>query len=1004
MPVRTKLSLQKSWLAFLLMGSVAVVTAQAQQSAMDGALAVIEGMPIGAQKLLHEKAVPPEAPLRLITFRGAAAVEPKGDAAYGVNPLLMKMLRLKPPRPEKSSAGVGEGAKSPSSNTGKINGSGSGSVSVKAIHQHINDTVHIHGGEPDESITPTIKPPGVHILDTVTREFIANKEQGFEKKIPAPSADESISRAVANLEKIKPGLPADEAAYAQSTQDLLNKIKGVGEQTSPDVDPSKPDVSKKVPDVSKPDINNQIPDVTKPDVDDNVPDISKQDVDDKIPGVSKPDVDGKVPDVNNQIPDDLKPDVQDDMPDVSKPDVSQDGDDPLTDDYNRYVDIKKSDIDDDIPAVSKIFPQQDVLTPDVKKMIDFAAINKDISNINKQVSEDVSVDDIKKDVSDALAKSSRKVSGSIDAKVKAVDVNVDKDLAGVADKVASAVGSAFDHVQSALKAQGDAAASAGNAVSVPDKKCRWFKFGGCWGGETSSSKAARASAKAQKSADYNRANQFYYAANQMPVQKAATVASIYQKFAGAEVKVDTGVAPSVSGSNFNFNTSASGNDATGGVDASSEGTRPDYGHVAPTYDESSVVGLVTIDLEALEYVITDVVNASIGDQAIAEQYIAEIDTVSGDLDVGYADWLVAGDIGSINAAIGYKTHALQIVDSIYDELGEASVGSARFTTANTGEVNVAIGANSSAEMLVTSIMGTVKGDFVTTSVIAAPVNVALGDNTTAISHLGAWQGVVEGSGSLTLQPTAALSATIGERTSATVRLASQKPSGRATTMDIAVVSEGSMAAPLGYDSTATVEMGNVDGVTGRADVSVISGPVIAAALGSSTNVTNRLANLEEGRRVGGSYSNHVKSGGVLAFALGDRTSATNALGSVEGDIDGSANISVTVGEVATGTLGVNTLAETYVGSVLADVSGNVDIDVVVGAINTFAVGLSASKDIYAKTYIGTVTSDQGSVSIDYHGGAVFNLGFGLVIPTPFGTLDFSRQGCVKLANHGSAPC
>lgn len=308
-------------------------------------------------------------------------------------------------------------------------------------------------------------------------------------------------------------------------------------------------------------------------------------------------------------------------------------------------------------------------------------------------------------------------------------------------------------------------------------------------------------------------------------------------------------------------------------------------------------------------------------------------------------------------------------------------------------------------MIVSSLTGSVRGSFDATSAIISPINVSMGHDTQSTMHLGAWRGNVETKGTLFIQPTAALAATIGESTSATVRLASQHARGRADALDISVTSEGSLAAPLGYRAKAYVEMGNVDGHVGQGDISVFTGPVISAALGSRTVATNRVANLQEGNWVRGQYKNHAHTGALLAFSLGDDTRATNAIGSVEANVGGDAKIHITAGEVATGTVGERTLAETYIGSVLSNVTGDVDITIVVGAINTFAVGLSNSEDIYAKTYIGNVISPQKDVDINVKMGGVFNLGYGLILDLEgLGTLDFSRQGCVSVGNLGRAPC
>ena len=997
--------------ASLFIFQVSFVAGQAQTT--DQPFVLFAGMPSGAKKLLSEKADPPAAPLRLIRFRDTGGQGgPKGQG-YGVDPLQMSIVRLQLKLPEERRALDKETSVSASDR-----GQRQGALSVKSIHQHVGDTVYFHGGTPNESVTPVVKPPGVHILDTVTRVLVQNSGGGFSKKIATETPNESIARSVANLAGLKNQLPDQGKKFAVPTQNILDKLQNLDINRSSDSagspvqiaaqersttvfqdvdepDVSKPDVTK--PDVTKPDVtkpevtkpNVTKPDVTKPDVtkpEVTNPDVTQPDV--VLPAVAQPDI--NKPDANGRVPNTAQPDAN--VPATTQPNIA--------DKLSGIVDIAGN----QIPTISNLFPDLNVPEPGQPyPAIDFDDLNKDLDDMKSKVDASVSVDDLKGKINDQLEPVAGKISNDLNAGIGKLNVRVDTDLDMMAGRVASAVGKAFTAVQSQLKQQGADERSKANAVNVPAKDCHLL--GPCWlTGETSESKSKRASAKSQKDAYNKTADKFYAAAAKMPAQKATAQASIYQKFGMAEESVDSSLSTKVVVPATAIGSSDASKEEPGGANGSSSGVAPDNVYAAQVNDDSSVVALVSIGSLTEIYSATGSINAAIGDSVRAEQYIAVVDSTAGDLTVGSLT-LLGVDTGSINAGIGYQSSALQVIDSIFDRSEEASTGTASFATLNEGEVNVSLAANSKAEMLVTSILGSVKGHYSAKSAIFTPINVTLGSDTSAITHLGAWQGVVEGSGNLFLQSTAALSAAIGGSTNSVVRLASQGTEGHSTNLNISVVSEGALAAPLGYDATAVIEVGNVDGVTGSATVNVVTGPAISAALGGSTTATNRIANLQQGTRVGGTYNNTVKSGGLLAFALGDDTTAINALGSVEGDIGGSATISVQAGEVATGTVGVRTEAETYLGSVLANVGGNVDINVVVGAVNTFAVGLSSGKDIYAKTYVGNVTSNQGSANISASAGAIFNLGFGLIIDLgALGTLDFSKQGCVKIANHGSAPC
>ena len=1050
-------------------------------------------MPTGAQKVLREKSEPPSAPLRLISFPGADKQRlVSGKANYGVNPLEMNLLKLKRRRPDVSVRVDAEDDVTASE--------ASSGLSVKAIHRHIGDTVQYHGGVQDESITPGVKPPGVHVLDTVTRAMITNSEPSFKRPLPSQSSSQRLARSLDDLEALKPLLSDDGSTFVAPAQALLERVKALdlGAQGSkvldepapkapdhisdksdsgvPDrlPDESDPKVVDRVPDESDLNVTNQTPDGPDPKVVDRVPDESNLNVTNQTPDGSDPKAVDRVPDesnlnVTNQTPDESDLNVTEQIPDESDLVVT----DQLPDESNPADTSQvpnKSDLvaTDQVPKISKVVINkvESVTRPDVKqpgpdesratlceKLAQGIAPDgaKDKQDLALSFDEDCKVSDemaavtaptvtapaVSKQtvceqialasstrpknagksqpielgadctasaqpIKDELARIEKKINAG--ASSGAIEADVKKDLDNVAGKIATAVGTAFDNIQKQLHAQGSDERAKADQVKVPEKKCSVIKIGGgCLIDETSKSEADRKSAQAEKDSHNKTADKFFKAADQMPVKKVAAQASIYKKFYGAERAIKESLPATISVPPTTVSASAKD---SGGSDHSSHGTRPDNGHRSEVDHESAEVALVTIDSEVLEYAMTDLVNAAIGYEATAEQHIAGIESVSGKLTVNSATWLLgSGDIGSINAAIGDHSEAFQLVDSIYDESGDASIGQAVFFTQNAGEINVALGSRSKAEMLVSSLMGSVGGSIDVTSIVAAPINVAMGHNTQSVMHLGAWQGDVKTNGTLLIQPTAALAATIGEATSATVRLGSQSTGGRAHALDISVVSEGSLAAPLGYHAAAHIEMGNVDGHVGHGNVIVVTGPAVSAALGSYTVATNRVANLQEGKRVGGQYKNHAKTGGLLAFSLGDHTHATNAIGSVEANVGGDAKIHVTAGEIATGTVGERTVAETYIGSLLANVSGNADIQIVVGAVNTFAVGLSSSKEIYAKTYIGNVMSAQKNVDIDVTMDDVFNLGYGLFLDLgALGTLDITRQGCVRVGNHGRGPC
>ena len=614
----------------------------------------------------------------------------------------------------------------------------------------------------------------------------------------------------------------------------------------------------------------------------------------------------------------------------------------------------------------------------IERKIDVAAIRK-------------KVDDIKTSTGARLTK---KIQGS----TADLNTRVGGQLSDAKSKINNSVGTAFDAIQGQLQDMANSHAKKAAAVNIPSKVCR-IRNKGCWGGEESSSKKNRKIAQAKKDAESKQASKFQHAANQMTTKKANALAAVNQKLDSAGTDIANATTPT--GKSVLETGAQTGATDTSGMYGDS--SRTDESRAVK--HQSSIEGLVKVDGVISDNLIVDgVINASIGDVTSVSQRIGVIDTSPGNLTIN-SFTSVDAVTGAVNAAIGYNTFAEQDVGSVISAGGNQVLGGVSILSTSDGALNAALGANTQATMRLVTIAGSADGQINSKSVITDPLNATLGSNTQSTMQLGYWQGDIRGSGNLFLQSAAALSASIGDQTTSLVGLANTGPNSVLQSLDMSVISEGSLAAPVGYASKAEVSLGEVLGSAGAAKMYVTTGPVLSASLGSNTSVVNRAGYLGEGNTIGGHYHSNVKTGALMAFALGDRTNSKNVIGSVQADIGGNADIDVSVGEVITGTVGENTEAETMVGSVLHDVSGDVDIDIVVGGINSFAIGLSTGKTIYSKTYVGNVLAPVSSANISVTSGSIFNLGFGLVLDLGiFGTLDLSRQGCVNIGNVGGNGC
>ncbi|MDG1988353.1 MAG: hypothetical protein P8J18_10260, partial [Halieaceae bacterium] len=190
------------------------------------------------KKILNEQSETPSTPLHLLNFRGQANPNyTKGKSDYGVDPLDIRMDKL---LQKKAGESLSDGGHS-------------SLPSVMSIHAQVKATVKYHGGDQDESVTPTIKHPGLHILDSVTRKIKSEESSKSVERLPGvpknPSTNEDLSHSIKGLSKVKDLLPPDidssSVDFAISTLDIVKNTKVDTSDLSPQV-PIKDEIKEKV--------------------------------------------------------------------------------------------------------------------------------------------------------------------------------------------------------------------------------------------------------------------------------------------------------------------------------------------------------------------------------------------------------------------------------------------------------------------------------------------------------------------------------------------------------------------------------------------------------------------------------------------------------------------------------------------------------------------------------------------------------------------------------------
>ena len=410
------------------------------------------------------------------------------------------------------------------------------------------------------------------------------------------------------------------------------------------------------------------------------------------------------------------------------------------------------------------------------------------------------------------------------------------------------------------------------------------------------------------------------------------------------------------------------------------------------------------------------INASIGADSDAIQQIA---TVQGNV-TGYPSFNVVPlttRSGLVNASIGYKSLASQMIDQLGNNDRDTYVpnGAVTFSGETVGGVNASIGSDSNAYHLQSLVSGRFRGANVV-SMSDGFVNASIGDHTTSTLRLSVFEGQTT-SGSLDLMSAAAgiVVAAIGHKSTANFSAASGENVTSVGNVKLHAIAPGAIVASIGSGTAASTLLGSATGASANSiDVSVTGLlPSIAAAVGVNAQAHNAVAVLRENVEVGGKWEANITYGQLTAFSLGNSTHATNEIGVISANVSGDINQTIVVGAMLAGTLGSNTEATNKVGNVEARVNGNVTTNINIVDVNTLSLGLSigATKDIYARTLIGNVfpgNSGGGYATISKNitvTGPIVNLGIGLIIDLGFlGVLDLSSAGCVNIGNTGPSQC
>jgi hypothetical protein len=786
-------------------------------------------------------------------------------------------------------------------------------------------------------------------------------------------------------------------------------IKKLAETNQPDpdaikkpagVDQPDPDAIKKLAETNQPD-----PDAIKKPAETNQPD---PDAIKKSAGVDQPDPDAikKLAETNQPDPDAIKKSAGIDQPDPDAIKKLAGVDQPDPDAIKKLAGVDQPNPD----AIKKL---AGINQPDPDAIKKSAGVDQPDPDAIKKLAETNQPDpDAIKKLAEINRPNASSVTDSLKEKLTA-------STSEVKGKIKDAIDNAFTQLKAACQTESDKhAASAATLNAQADginpgrqyethcEHTSFFYCGlsspcDCSTNETAASVKANNDADAQKAdlhtqadRETNQANQYDGAVGKLTLQNNDVDANLDTIFSDSDTKISQ-------------SDQSDGSGESGGDSGSGTPRTPTHPHGTSLADNNGVLleHYLNITGDSIRTLsVTESVNAAIGMNAQVEQSLGAIGGGNGGKTfAGIKDTDITA--GAVNAGIGSNSYARQVISSMGTVDDNQSVGSVTANRVVSLPINAAIGASSLADMRIASIGGSAQ-DVNMTSTVAAPVNAAIGYNTTALMEIGNIDGIVTKSATSTVVSGAPINAAIGAQTTSTIRignLGTEGSIGGSYTGSI-VQPVGTVSVGIGYQTNSLVSLGNVDGtVGGDANVTIITGPVVSAAIGSNTYAINRVGELAKDVRVGGALNITSTTGLMTAFALGYATTASNEVAVIDAPVTGSATINVNVGEIVTGTIGANTAANAAIGSIKAPVYGDANISVTALGINTFAIGYSDVGAISSQTYIGNVLQPvYGPANINVVTGGVFTLGFGLVLDLGIlGTLDFSRNGCTNIGNIGS---
>ncbi|MEO0369019.1 MAG: hypothetical protein AAF197_09580, partial [Pseudomonadota bacterium] len=262
----------------------------------------------------------------------------------------------------------------------------------------------------------------------------------------------------------------------------------------------------------------------------------------------------------------------------------------------------------------------------------------------------------------------------------------------------------------------------------------------------------------------------------------------------------------------------------------------------------------------------------------------------------------------------------------------------------------------SSDLKVVDVTGSINN----TIIDIGDVDAAIGVNAVAISRVGNIGDNLERDVQINsivqnVNAGGTVNAAIGNDTTATLDVANINGDAEGTLTRV-IDTVGVVNASIGNATNSTIAINDFSGQasSGFSEVTNVLG-AISAAIGNNSDSSLRIAN-NAADLASGSFSSQVAVAASVSASIGSNTTSTVEIANIgEQTLNQSVTINVDSGPVISAPIGAQSFSEVLVGNINGDVLGGTDLEVIVGAIISAAIGFNSDSVVHVGNIDGDIS-------------------------------------------------